>query len=138
MPVIRRGEARDLAEIAEIQAVSPETAQWDVAAYLQYDLRVAICQDRVAGFLVARRVAEDESEVLNLAVAPQFRRRGVARKLVNSLLADARGAVFLEVRESNSTAQTLYKSLNFQYVGTRPAYYDSPTEAAIVMKFHSC
>jgi ribosomal-protein-alanine N-acetyltransferase len=138
MPVIRRGEAGDLAEIAAIQASCPETAQWEAAQYLEYDLRVAIYDNRVAGFLVARRVAADERELLSLGVAPEFRRQGVARQLVEDFLAETSSTVFLEVRESNSTARSLYKSLGFQYVSTRPAYYESPPEAAIVMKFHSC
>ena len=138
MPVIRRGEAGDLAEIAAIQSASPEASQWDVAGYIQYDFRVIICESQVAGFLVARRVAEGESELLNLAVKPEFRRRGLAAQLVNSLLADAPGDIFLEVRESNRSARKFYKSIDFKDVSRRPGYYESPSEAAIVMKFHSC
>jgi [ribosomal protein S18]-alanine N-acetyltransferase len=138
MPVIRRGEAGDLAEIAAIQADCPETAQWEVAQYLEYDLRVAICDSRVAGFLVARHVAVDESELLSLGVAPEFRGTGVARQLVEDFLTETCSTVFLEVRESNSAARSLYKSIGFQPVSTREAYYESPPEAAIVMKFHSC
>jgi ribosomal-protein-alanine N-acetyltransferase len=138
MPEIRRGEMQHLAEIAAIQAASSETAQWDVAQYLQYDLRVALCENRVMGFLVSRSVAEDEHELLNLAVAPESRRQGIARQLVKSLMAECRGAIFLEVRESNRGAIDLYKSLNFKNVNRREKYYQSPLEAAIVMKFHSC
>lgn len=127
-----------MAEIAAIQAAAPEAAQWDVFQYMQYDVRVAICQNRVAGFLVWRPVAEKENEILNVAVAPAFRRLGIAQQLINSLLKETAGDVFLEVRESNTAAQNLYKSLNFQYVGRRPEYYEFPPEAAIVMKFHSC
>jgi ribosomal-protein-alanine N-acetyltransferase len=138
MPVIRRGENADLGEIAEIQAECREAAQWDVTGYLQYDLLVAICDNRIAGFLAARHVSGDESEVLNLAVRPEFRRRGVARGLVTSLIAKCPGAVFLEVRESNHAARDLYQSIHFKEVSRRPQYYESPLEAAIVMKFHSC
>ena len=138
MSEIRRGEVEDLPQVAAIQAASPETAQWDVAQYMQYDLRVAIRQNRVVGFLVARSVAGDEQELLNLAVAPECRRLGIARQLLKSLLEYFRGTVFLEVRESNRAAIGLYKSLNFQYVNRRNGYYESPPEAAIVMKFHSC
>jgi ribosomal-protein-alanine N-acetyltransferase len=138
MSEIRRGEVEDLPQVAAIQAASPETAQWDVAQYMQYDLRVAIRQNRVVGFLVARSVAGDEQELLNLAVAPECRRLGIARQLLKSLLEYFRGTVFLEVRESNRAAIGLYKSLNFQYVNRRNGYYKSPPEAAIVMKFHSC
>ena len=54
IPVIRPGDAGDLSAIAAIQQGSPEAAQWDVASYLEYGLKVAIYQDQVAGFLVSR------------------------------------------------------------------------------------
>jgi ribosomal protein S18 acetylase RimI-like enzyme len=135
-----------LSAIAAIQQASPEAALWDVASYLQYGLRVAIYENRVAGFLVSRTTAcsgrpgsaSEESEILNLAVSPDFRRLGIGRALVKSLLAGFSGTVFLEVRASNEKALLLYKSLGFQEVGRRFGYYEVPPEAAIVMKFHSC
>ena len=90
---------------------------------------------RVAGFLVVRSLGEGESEILNLAVAPENRRRGVARAM---LLPALHGSVFLEVRESNRSAIAFYKSLGFQEVACRTDYYGNPPESAIVMKFHSC
>lgn len=138
MTAIRRGEAADLAEIAAIQAASPEMAQWDVAQYLQYDLRVAVRRNRVAGFLVGRSVAQEERELLNLAVAPEWRRQGIARELVSAWLEETAGEIYLEVRESNRAARNLYQLLGFQSVGCRSGYYQSPPEPAIVMKFHSC
>jgi [ribosomal protein S18]-alanine N-acetyltransferase len=81
---------------------------------------------------------EDEREILNIAVAPAFRRRGVARGLLSGLIRTWRGKVFLEVRESNGAAQGLYKSLGFQQVGIRREYYASPPEPGIVLEFHSC
>ncbi len=138
MPAIRRGDAGDFAKIADIQAASPEAAQWDIASYALYDLWVALCENRVAGFLMARSLGAGECELLNLAVAPEFRRRGIARALVRALAEYGEGTIFLEVRESNRAARKLYKSMGFQEVGTRHGYYDSPSEAAIVLKFHSC
>lgn len=138
MPVIRRGEAGDLGQIAAIQDASPEAPSWQPADYLQYDLLVAVCQERVAGFLAARTVAPGEREILNLAVSPEFRRQGVARRLWSSLAEGFAGCTFLEVRESNYAARSLYLSFGFQEVGRRLNYYDNPPEAAIVMKFHSC
>jgi len=136
--VIRCGAPGDLAEVAAIQAASPEAAQWDVSDYLRYDFRVSLREIRVAGFLVSRTLVEGETELLNLAVAPEFRRQGVARKLVESLLAEAPGVVYLEVRESNRAARKFYNRMGFQEVSSRPGYYQAPPEPAIVMKFHSC
>jgi ribosomal-protein-alanine N-acetyltransferase len=138
MPAIRAGGAADLEAVSAVQAASPEAAQWDVAGYLGYDFRVAVCENRVAGFLVCRAAGADEYEILNLAVAPEFRRGGVARALLRSLLKTVSGSVFLEVRASNQAAIDLYKSLSFEEVGRRPEYYRSPSDSAIVMKFHSC
>jgi ribosomal-protein-alanine N-acetyltransferase len=135
---IRRGQAADLAGIAAVQAASPEAARWDAAEYLRYDLRVAAGAAGIQGFAVTRTVAEGEHELLNLAVAPQFRRRGVGRALVRSLLEGLAGVLYLEVRESNLMAQNFYKCMGFQEVGRRPGYYRAPPETAIVMKFHSC
>ena len=76
MPVIRRGGASDFPEIAAIQAASPAAAQWDVAGFSLYQLWVAEAENRIAGFLVARSLGEDECELLNLAVSPNSGGRG--------------------------------------------------------------
>ncbi|MEI9975194.1 MAG: GNAT family N-acetyltransferase [Ignavibacteriota bacterium] len=124
--------------IAAIQDASPGAAHWPVADYLQYQCSVATCDGIVAGFLAWRKLADDEWEVLNLAVAPGFRRRGIARELLQPLLSPGGIQVFLEVRESNESARIFYKSMGFQEVSARKFYYNSPAESAIVMKFHSC
>ncbi|HMD71416.1 MAG TPA: GNAT family N-acetyltransferase [Bryobacteraceae bacterium] len=135
---IRRGSEEDLAAVAAIQSASPEAARWDPAGYLAYGFRVAVNGDRVAGFLVSRPLGLDEGELLNLAVEPESRRKGVGKALVLAFLGEFPGGAYLEVRESNTAALELYKSLGFKEVTRRPEYYDSPPEAAIVMKFHSC
>jgi len=89
------------------------------------------------GFLVIRRIAANEHEVLNLAVDPSARRRGVARRLLQNALAQRRGTWFLEVRESNSGAIQFYEVLGFQRAGRRKDYYREPAEPGIVMKFDS-
>ncbi len=138
MFLIRAGQPGDLPEIAAIQTASPEAAAWPPESYLAYRLSVAISGGRVAGFLAWRTVAEGESEILNLAVAPEFRRRGAASDLLESLRKTLKGTVYLELRASNQTALQLYKSFGFEQVGSRPGYYDHPRETAIVMKLHSC
>ena len=61
--VVRRAQPSDLPGIAAVQAVSTEAAQWDVHDYLSYDVIVAVCGDDLAGFAVARRLAEAEARV---------------------------------------------------------------------------
>jgi ribosomal-protein-alanine N-acetyltransferase len=90
----------------------------------------------VVGYIVFWLVA-DEMHILNLAVAPENRQRGIARSLVLAGLihAYAKGArrAFLEVRTSNTAAQKLYASVGFTGTSVRRDYYDSPTEDAVVM-----
>lgn len=133
----RPASGADLALIAQIQAASPEASQWDVPEYLKYELLVALCDGRVAGFAVARRLAESEAELLNLAVDPAFRRRGIGRRLLAEVTSNLRGTLWLEVRESNVTARKFYKSLGFCEAGRRPSYYPDSAEGAIVMNVHS-
>jgi [ribosomal protein S18]-alanine N-acetyltransferase len=136
--MIRHATAADLPAIASIQAASPQAARWDPTDYLAYDVLVAVQGGQVAGFLVTRSVAEGEHEILNLAVAPEFRRCGIGRTLLERFMAQPRGSVFLEVRESNRGARDFYQSVGFKELTRRPQYYELPSEAAIVMKFHSC
>jgi [ribosomal protein S18]-alanine N-acetyltransferase len=135
--IVRPGEVADLAAIGEIQGQSGSAAQWEPREYLAYTLRVAERGGAVAGFLVARATAPDEWEILNVAVAPEHRRRGVAAALILGLRGEAPGDYFLEVRESNSGARALYEKLGFRAAGKRPGYYENPPEDAVVMRLQS-
>lgn len=136
---IRRAEPADLKFVDEIQrACYPAATQWPLAAFLQYEAWVAVAGTEVVGFILYRAVAPDEGEVLNLAVAPAYRRRGVARKLLQHVLECHPGSTYLEVRRSNIAARKLYETQGFEVVGIRPGYYRDPVEDAIVMRFRSC
>ena len=84
------------------------------------------------GFILARTVA-DEAEILTLAMSPPFRRRGVARALVEAAAAEAarKGAkaLFLEVATDNPGAIALYQNSGFERAGLRRAYYARPNAA---------
>lgn len=134
--IIREAREADLEAIDAIQASSPEAARWKQSDYLKFDCRVAEQGNRIVAFLVTRRTGPGEAEILNLAVHPTYRRRGIARALLYDVLANP-GDWFLEVRESNLPAVELYRSLGFQVVGVRPSYYTTPPESGIVMKFRS-
>jgi ribosomal-protein-alanine N-acetyltransferase len=127
---VRQGRSADLEGVTGIQALSHLGSHWDASSYLLYDLRVAEMGSTLVGFLASRSV-EDETEILNVAVHPNFRRRGVATRLIESIRGES---LFLEVRESNSTAQELYRKLGFEVVGRRDNYYDDPVEDALVMR----
>lgn len=98
---------------------------------------VAVTVDGVAGYVVARDAA-DEGEILNLAVAPAWHRRGVGRALVARVLAALAGRgvtqVFLEVRASNVAARALYEGVGFREVSRRARYYRRPVEDAVVLR----
>jgi [ribosomal protein S18]-alanine N-acetyltransferase len=90
-------------------------------------------------FLIGRTVA-GEAELLTLAVAPQARRRGLGRKLVQRFLYQARlrsaEQAFLEVAATNAPAIALYTATGFTQTGLRPGYYRTsgqPPVDAIIM-----
>jgi ribosomal-protein-alanine N-acetyltransferase len=94
-------------------------------------------ESAVAGYAIAFAVGED-GEVLNVAVDPAFRGKGLAGQMLDALLIElgARGVqtAFLEVRESNAAARALYGSRGFTEIGRRKAYYRRPVEDALVMR----
>lgn len=134
-------ESRDIGAVLAIQVASPEIAQWAAQSYALADRPgtfgwVVEIQTAIAGFLIARRVL-DEAEILNIAVHPDFRRRGVGSELLSLALKDAsnRGVIkaYLEVRASNGPAIEFYKRHGFNESGRRVHYYASPPGDALVL-----
>ena len=82
-------------------------------------------------------VMADEGYITNVAVFPEFRRQGVAAKLIAVFENFARGNklafLTLEVRPSNTAAIALYKGFGFEQVGRRKNYYDLPKEDALIL-----
>jgi ribosomal-protein-alanine N-acetyltransferase len=80
----------------------------------------------------------DQGELGNVAVAPEWRGRGISRRLLDAVARRARERgvreLFLEVRVSNNTARQLYQSYGFREVGRRRNYYMEPVEDALVMR----
>ncbi len=139
---IRPASAADAPEVARLErrCFSDPWSEAGIREMLANPGVVALAatvRDGIAGYAIARWVA-DTGEILNLAVAPEHRRRGLARRLLDAELAAlaSRGVrdVFLEVRESNQAAQSLYQAKGFRLAGMRRAYYRSPSEDAMVFK----
>jgi len=119
------------------------TTPWSEASVrseLTNPLSVWLCAVRggeVIGYIGSQAVL-DEADVMNVAVAPGERRKGVARELVRALcerLAD-RGveSLTLEVRPSNEAALRLYDQEGFRRVGRRRRYYVDPVEDALILR----
>ena len=99
-----------------------------------------VCTDKegnVVGYIGSQTVLP-EADVMNLAVAPKGRRRGIAKALLTELTGLLHKAgvemLFLEVRASNAPAITLYEGFGFIFVGRRPKYYVNPTEDALILR----
>jgi ribosomal-protein-alanine N-acetyltransferase len=135
------GEA-DLDRVAAIERAA-FTDPWPRRSFeellAQPHVRAVAVEDeegRLTGYALFSLVA-GEGEILNLAVDPAVRRRGLGRGLLAAVLDAMRAAgttaVFLEVRQSNDAAQRLYAGVGFRSVALRRAYYRNPTEHAVTM-----
>jgi ribosomal-protein-alanine acetyltransferase len=139
---VRAFRPSDASSISEILRDSSEAAQWSPESYANLAqspggvLLVCEANALVIGFVAARQAA-DEAEILNLAVHRDFRHKGVASALLlaafDTFRRSAIGRVFLELRESNLPARTLYERHGFVPTGRRKAYYTKPTEDALCM-----
>lgn len=97
-----------------------------------------VCTDggKVVGMIHCNFVL-DELTLNTLCIAPEYRRLGLAKRLWNAVREMMQGVCtvcYLEVRESNLPARTLYSSLGFVQNGYRPRYYSKPEEAAVLME----
>ena len=131
-----------VSQIAQLETVcfSDPWSEKSIASELNNALSlwlVALDGETVAGYIGSQAVM-GEADVMNVAVAPRYRRQGVAENLVNLLVAALaeRGNynLALEVRESNQAAISLYQKLGFTQVGFRPGYYRNPKEGALILR----
>lgn len=140
--VIRLASAADLPAAEAIFRDSPEASLWTAADLDGYTVLVAETEEpsarMVVGAAVARVLAPGEAELLNVAVIPEYRRRGIAEQLIRRFFLFSPGDWYLEVRETNTPAIQLYEKAGFLRVGRRAAYYADTGEAAIVMGFRAC
>ena len=93
--------------------------------------------DTLMGY-VGSQTCLDETDMMNIAVSPAFRRQGIAKGLIDALVAALREKgsrrLTLEVRTSNAPAIRLYDSLGFTQVGLRKNYYQNPKEDALILR----
>ena len=131
-----------VAQIAEIEKLcfSDPWSENSVASEINNPLSlwlVALDGGTVAGYVGSQSVGE-EADVMNVAVHPDYRRRGIGRELVTELINALKEkgvySLALEVRASNAPAIALYEQMGFAQVGVRPNYYRNPKENAWIMR----
>ena len=143
---VRRARRGDIPAIHAIAEQNPSSAHWPESEYVQAleniaarrVVLVAETGGEVVGFVVARMV-EHEWELENIAVTLGRQRKGIGQVLMHVLIDVAKHSeaqvVFLEVRDSNSSARVLYERCGFQQNGSRPGYYSDPPEDAILYRY---
>ena len=144
---MRRMKASDVEAVTALAASLPAAPQWQRDAYLAAldrqasPVRIALVAETEAAGLIGFTVASvirPEAELEFIAVAQEFQRTGVARRLCEFLVAELTKAgvkeVLLEVRASNVAALSLYRMLGFAESGRRPGYYAHPAEDAVQMR----
>ena len=145
-PGIREMEPSHLEEVLGIEAVS-SLEPWSDSMFLQEMTQTFshcfIIQSEgepaagVQGFICFRTVG-DESEISNLAVHPEYRRKGVGKSLMQFYIDFCRKRnirkLYLEASSSNQAALSLYRSFSYQTVGIRPKFYQHRFDAVQMMK----
>ena len=141
MMIIRMNEGHVKA-VAELEKIcfSDPWSENSVASELRNKLAlwlVAEEEGQVAGY-IGSQTCGDESDMMNVAVHPDFRRRGIAEALVDGLTEELKKVesrcLTLEVRASNVPAIALYEKLGFSEIGRRKNYYRNPREDALIMR----
>ena len=140
--LIRPMEEQDVPQVAALDEIcfSVPWSEKSLAGELDNELADwLICQidGAVVGYVGAQTVL-DEADLMNLAVSPDARRKGIAQALLKALMARLydRGArsLTLDARVGNVPALSLYGRLGFQVVGRRKNYYEKPQEDAFILR----
>jgi len=131
-----------IAQVAELEKLcfSDPWSEKSVSSELENKLAlwlVAEEENRVAGYVGSQTVM-GETDMMNIAVHPDFRRQGIAEDLVDALVTELQKiesrCLTLEVRASNDPARKLYEKLGFSQIGKRPNYYRNPREDALILR----
>ena len=143
--ITAENQSRYLGRILKIETLS-FPSPWSAGGFIQ-EIRNPIAHfwaavknnQEPAGFILYWMV-DVEVSLLNFAVHPEERRKGVGQALLNHMIEEASSkeaeSVWLDVRVSNADAIRLYRRFGFEKVGVRRKYYDDTQEDAIVMRLH--
>lgn len=141
---IRRMSYDDLPQVHAIENQC-FTTPWAIS-FFKYELthrqtilKVAVFNNQIVGYVCLRTIL-DVTHILNLAVLPGFRRRGIGSMLLRNALQELMSLkpdtnlITLAVRESNTAAIKLYEKFGFKVIGRRTSYYQKPYEDAVIME----
>jgi ribosomal-protein-alanine N-acetyltransferase len=117
-------------EVENLSFIAPKEEGFFKTSQNKY--LIAREEDKIVGYIGFEKVA-GETHIINMAVHPDHRRKGIARRLLEEVLSD-RDVFFLEVRMSNRLAQKLYHKYGFENVGIRQGYYSDNGEDAYIMR----
>ena len=140
MRIIRMNKEH-VSQIAQLEAqcFSDPWSEKSIASELENPLSLWLVAEengQVYGYVGSQTVL-DESDMMNVAVDPGFRRQGIARALIEKLIAElskmGSRCLRLEVRVSNENARALYARMGFRQLGLRKNYYHNPKEDALIL-----
>lgn len=143
--IVIRAMSQD--DLPQVHAIENQcfTTPWRLSAF-QYEidnvdaiLKVAVIEDRLVGYACIRSIL-DVTHIMDLAVAPKYRRMGIGSMILKAVLQELRKLkpdtklLTLEVRESNLAAIKLYEKFGFKEIGRRRGYYNKPAEDGVIME----
>ena len=140
--ILKTMNAAHVAQIAALEKIcfSDPWSERSIASELDNKLAfwlVATEGETVAGYIGSQTVME-ETDMMNVAVHPDYRRQGIAEALVSGLVEHLKAmgshCLTLEVRASNAPAIALYEKLGFAEIGRRKNYYRNPREDALILR----
>ena len=140
--ILETMNAAPVAQIAALEKIcfSDPWSERSIASELDNKLAfwlVAVEGESVTGYIGSQTVME-ETDMMNVAVHPDFRRQGIAEALVSGLVEQLKAmgshCLTLEVRASNAPAIALYEKLGFAEIGRRKNYYRNPREDALILR----
>ena len=141
MMIVKMNEGH-VPAVAELETIcfSDPWSENSVASELTNKLSLWLVAEedgRVAGYIGSQTVC-NETDMMNVAVHPDFRRRGIAEALIIALVEQLKveesHCLTLEVRASNVPAIALYEKLGFEEIGRRKNYYRNPREDALILR----
>ena len=140
--ILEKLNASHVPQIAQLEKIcfSDPWSERSIASELENKLScwlVAMEGEQVAGYIGSQTVC-GETDMMNVAVHPDHRRKGIAEALILALVEELKAAeshcLTLEVRASNAPAIALYEKLGFTEIGRRKNYYRNPKEDALILR----